>query len=174
MSKKDYRLGWHIQSIDGLKYGDNRKPEVGAQLKMKVDASRSTTPILCSQGMHASPTIVDALRHVKLMPNRKLTLVLVQGDVTARSSSGYANNNDPKKFVGRYRTVLGEWSYARVREIVLQEIRKNGASTSGKMSSKIDMPVGSLNGYNASVSNQIWFNVERRCLRSLGLQTEMP
>ena len=58
--------GWHFLAEDGkLAYGDNRKPRKGVWYKAKpdMDNSYSGTPTLCEWGMHASPTVLNALQY---------------------------------------------------------------------------------------------------------------
>src|ERR1700693_4590296 len=50
--------GWYFaDETECLRYGDGRKIEVGITHKANCE------PILCEQGLHASPSVLDALEY---------------------------------------------------------------------------------------------------------------
>ena len=81
-------LAWHFLSEDKrLGYGDGRLVEVGATLECKGK------PALCSNGMHGSARLIDALRYAN---GPIVCRVKIDGDVI----------EDDDKLCGRRRTVL--------------------------------------------------------------------
>ena len=81
-------LAWHFLSEDKrLGYGDGRLVEVGQTLECEGE------PALCSNGMHGSARLIDALRHAS---GPIVCRVEIEGDVI----------EDEDKLCGRRRTVL--------------------------------------------------------------------
>jgi hypothetical protein len=70
-------LGWHFADYsETLRYGDGRKIEVGTTHKVGCE------PILCEQGLHASPTVYKALGYAPgpILFRVSLGGVIVHGD----------------------------------------------------------------------------------------------
>ena len=83
------RLGWHfVRSGRTLRYNDSRKVLDGETLYV-LDTHRPIA--LCEYGMHASPTILDALRYAP-------------GSTLCRVSVLYVQATEQDKFVGTART----------------------------------------------------------------------
>lgn len=60
MSEKSTWLGWYFaDEAETLRYYDGRKIKVGVTHEVKSD------PVLCVVGLHASPTVYDALQHAR-------------------------------------------------------------------------------------------------------------
>lgn len=66
------KLGWWFCDNDDLRYGDRRKAAPGAAHEI------TETPVLCCRGLHASPRIMDALRHA---PGPIVYRVKISGDI---------------------------------------------------------------------------------------------
>lgn len=89
-------LGWHICRGDVLPHGDGRRLKIGATYKAEG-------PIrLCKNGLHASPTLREALRYVNTVdhegaPDAWVSFVEVWGNIDNSPSCGV------RKFCGRFR-----------------------------------------------------------------------
>lgn len=106
MTEKKH-LGWHVLSGDGhLAYNMKRR-------RARVGVTYSVKGIIrcCKNGLHASPTLRDAVNcyfrahDVRVEPDYVVTRVEVFGDI-------HVNHDSPKyyrKFCGRNRTVLKMW-----------------------------------------------------------------
>ena len=130
--RKEFAIGWHIVQFDRrLRYDDGRYDVVGTKLRMQGNKE----PNLCNQGMHASPTVFDAMEY---MPNKRhnrgniLRCVLVEGNVTqhAKSIIGYDGNGNEwelhdDKFCGTHRTALFEIKLKSFIERVRKLAKKN-------------------------------------------------
>lgn len=167
--KKDYRLGWHVLGENGLRYGDSRHPEVGVPLEMRRVPGEPEQPTLCEIGMHASPTIREALRYRPLDSDagRELTLVLVFGELTARHRGGIYAHRGERKFVGRRRVVLARWSAERVGRVLTEEARRLKIRLERADPRRVYRhPLG----WRTPIPDRVWLAVERRLLRSAGLE----
>src|SRR5579875_2306739 len=87
-------LGWHFTDrTERLRFGDGRKVIVGK--KLTIDGE----PMLCRHGLHATPTVLDALRdapgpilhRVKLSGNIVYSPELAKACATERTSLAKIN-----------------------------------------------------------------------------------
>jgi len=70
-------LGWHFaDASETLRYGDGRKIKVGVTHKVKCK------PVLCESGLHASPTVFDAMQYApgNILFRVKLSGKIIHGD----------------------------------------------------------------------------------------------
>ena len=101
---EDARLGWHFCASDKkLRFDDNRIIRVGRSLKVM------DTPSLCEYGLHASPTIDDAMDY-RIYETDILCLVWVRGEIDAR---------DDDKFCGKERHCLAMLDATAWRAVML-------------------------------------------------------
>jgi len=81
-------LGWYFSdATERLRYGDGRKIKVGITHKVKCE------PIMCQQGLHASPSVLDALNYAP-------------GNILFRVSLGGKKVHEEDKSVARERTYI--------------------------------------------------------------------
>lgn len=102
---EDARLGWHFCGSDKrLAFDDNRLIRVGHTLKVKG------TPSICRYGLHASPTIQDAIDYLDCI----LCLVWVRGEMDSMDS----------KFCGKERHCLAMLDEAAFDTILMPMQRR--------------------------------------------------
>lgn len=90
-TKSNQKFGWHfLPKNKKLKYGDDRKVEVGKPLSI----SKGEKPKVCNTGMHASEKIAQAAQY---NAGPVLCRVIVSGDLDTSAAD---------KFCGRTRTVI--------------------------------------------------------------------
>lgn len=139
------RLGWHIMDKSGLRYNDGRVPKDLETLEGKDTYKYGGKPALCQWGMHASPTLEDAEGNRMISESRYVCLVLVTKDIVeGKPNKGYLGSE--RKFVGRNRTIIMRWSGSWVNRLFREEMKDNPKT------------------------NDAWKRVERRLLRSAGLE----
>jgi hypothetical protein len=112
MEKTRTRYGWHIVNADRrLRFDDGRKIRVGSSLKFKASKSCSSFignyPRICVQGMHASPTVNDAANSWRETNGSTFGAWLCRVRVSGTGYGYPLSKDNPQKFVGRTRTVLG-------------------------------------------------------------------
>jgi hypothetical protein len=119
------RYGWHfIREEKELGFSDDRKVRVNKRLGFKKEYGAQRI-LVCSRGMHASPTIAaayDCWRHLidhgwttARMNGSWLCWVKVEGSGYGKQ---YSRSIGAKKFVGTHRTVLGMISIEEVHGIL--------------------------------------------------------
>lgn len=91
-------LGWHISREETLNNGDGRKIRPGVVFSVEGPIA------ICENGLHASPTLGEALRHVNSVchgndndPAAYVSFVEVWGSVKER------DDGSKRKFCGRFR-----------------------------------------------------------------------
>ena len=123
-SKKlpDQKFYWHFMRSDGkLSYNDERKPKLGQSMKFALNESatkwieaerrhvKTTTPVLCGQGMHGA-----------LKLNDRVDSYYTPGIRLARVELGKIYDSDEVKAVSDKRRIVELWTPLKVRTAILR------------------------------------------------------
>ena len=113
---------WHFMRSDGkLSYNDERKPKLGQWMKFALDKSatrwieaerrhvKTTTPVLCGQGMHGA-----------LKLNDRVDSYYTPGIRLARVELGKIYDSDGVKAVSDKRRIVELWTPLKVRTAILR------------------------------------------------------